>query len=345
MIDDLASAPDPYPHYAALRRRGAHRGPDNRWIVATARDVGAVLLNSAARVVRPHTGVDVIDEFAAATARFSDGPAGEQARSVAEAALSRIRPEQLRNDLNERITHTLQSEQTCDLTVLARREPIAMLAAHLGFDSPRECASAVHLLAAALAPQLGAQQPSTAETASALTYLKHATCASNDSEQSNIAALLFQAYDATAGLVANTVLAASTHRGETYDARALVREAARFDPAAQLTRRIAASDIRLGHVTIPAGDEVVVLIAAANRDPDRFNRPDRFQPGRSEIGFGFGAGRHACPADSIAIEMVSGVVDAVIASGLKPGNANVRYEPRPNLRIPQALLLVRSTNR
>lgn len=50
----------------------------------------------------------------------------------------------------------------------------------------------------------------------------------------------------------------------------------RFDPPVQNTRRFAIEDIRLGDLTIRAGEQVLLILAAANRDPSEFPIPDRF---------------------------------------------------------------------
>jgi cytochrome P450 len=65
--------------------------------------------------------------------------------------------------------------------------------------------------------------------------------------------------------------------------------------------RFATADVPVGDVVIPAGSAVVVDFASANRDPLRFEAPERFDPTRKDnkhIAFGHGA--HFCPGAALA---------------------------------------------
>jgi cytochrome P450 family 114 len=60
--------------------------------------------------------------------------------------------------------------------------------------------------------------------------------------------------------------------------------------------RIAAQDLEIAGVPIPAGSDLRPVVAAANRDPAMFPDPDRFDPSRENAvaGFAFGQGMHRC---------------------------------------------------
>lgn len=65
--------------------------------------------------------------------------------------------------------------------------------------------------------------------------------------------------------------------------------------------RKALGAITVAGETIPKGAPVILLFAAANRDPARFDAPDRFDPDRSDIEhFGFGGGLHYCVGAPLA---------------------------------------------
>jgi cytochrome P450 len=52
---------------------------------------------------------------------------------------------------------------------------------------------------------------------------------------------------------------------------------------------------------VPGGSEVFVLLAAGNRDPRRFERPDVFDPARpNNTSLSFGAGAHFCIGQALA---------------------------------------------
>ncbi|ALN73811.1 cytochrome P450 [Aureimonas sp. AU20] len=74
-----------------------------------------------------------------------------------------------------------------------------------------------------------------------------------------------------------------------------VEEALRFDTPLHLFRRFALRDVELGKTTLKRGEEVALLLAAANHDPTVFPEPDRFDPSRPRIPHvSFGAGVHFC---------------------------------------------------
>jgi cytochrome P450 len=76
----------------------------------------------------------------------------------------------------------------------------------------------------------------------------------------------------------------------------VVEEALRFDSVVQAsTARYVQQDVTIGATRIASGSVVLMSIAAANRDPARFENPERFdidRPRRPHLGFGHGI--HFC---------------------------------------------------
>ncbi|MDT5139062.1 MAG: hypothetical protein QOD58_3324 [Mycobacterium sp.] len=69
----------------------------------------------------------------------------------------------------------------------------------------------------------------------------------------------------------------------------------RHSPTAFLAARLATEDVELGGFMIPAGTHVVLNSAAANRDPKRFDDPERFDITRSGGAvLTMGGGTHHC---------------------------------------------------
>ncbi|MGP4095059.1 cytochrome P450 [Nonomuraea sp. KM90] len=66
--------------------------------------------------------------------------------------------------------------------------------------------------------------------------------------------------------------------------------------------RFITEDVELGRTTVPAGSTLIPNIPAANRDPDKFPDPDRFDPRRQNSGqhLTFGAGPHYCLGQPLA---------------------------------------------
>ncbi|MFF5077818.1 cytochrome P450 [Actinoplanes sp. NPDC000266] len=114
--------------------------------------------------------------------------------------------------------------------------------------------------------------------------------------------LLNAGHEASVNALGGGVVALLRHPAELARLRAdrsLIDSAAeemiRYDSPLHMFVRTAASDVRVGEVTIPAGSEVAALLGAANRDPLVFTDPDRFDVGRSpNPHLGFGAGLHFC---------------------------------------------------
>ncbi|GLS21291.1 cytochrome P450 [Labrys miyagiensis] len=95
-----------------------------------------------------------------------------------------------------------------------------------------------------------------------------------------------------AGLDASTVQAG----GE-----GLVEEMLRFDPPLHMFKRYALEDVALGPATLRKGEQVGLLLGAANHDPARFPEPERFLPGRDRPPHvSFGGGIHFCVGAPLA---------------------------------------------
>jgi cytochrome P450 len=115
--------------------------------------------------------------------------------------------------------------------------------------------------------------------------------------------LLIAGHETTVNLTANGLLTLLRHpaalerlRAEPQWAMPVIEELLRYEPPVQyLPNRFALEDIGIGDVTIPKGARINLLLAAANRDPDRFDHPDRFDPDRADNEhLGFGSGVHYC---------------------------------------------------
>lgn len=89
----------------------------------------------------------------------------------------------------------------------------------------------------------------------------------------------------------------------------VVEETVRWTPTDPVFARFVAKDCELGGVELPAGAVVHAVLAAANRDPKRWDRADAFDPFREQRShLGFGHGPHTCLGMHVArAEMVHGI--------------------------------------
>jgi cytochrome P450 len=115
--------------------------------------------------------------------------------------------------------------------------------------------------------------------------------------------LLFVAgHETTVNLIGNGLLALLRHSAQLDALRAdasivesAIEELLRYDSPVQRTGRIAQSDVEVGGHRIPAGEIVLALLGAANRDPAHFPEPDRLdlrRPDNRHLAFGWGI--HFC---------------------------------------------------
>lgn len=114
--------------------------------------------------------------------------------------------------------------------------------------------------------------------------------------------LLIAGHETTVNLIANAaqeMLRNPEHwaalAADPALAGAIVEETLRFDPPVQLVMRIAGADMRIGGRDIPAGDTMLLLLAAAQRDPAVYEAPDEFRLDRNAARhLSFGLGPHFC---------------------------------------------------
>lgn len=121
--------------------------------------------------------------------------------------------------------------------------------------------------------------------------------------------LLFAGHETTSSASANILSAILSQRtlwdgvvDGSINVSKLVEEGLRFDPPVQAWRRLATEDIVLDGVNIPAGSHLLLHFAAANRDPERFDQPEIYDPDRPNAGqhTSFGVGAHFCLGATLA---------------------------------------------
>jgi cytochrome P450 len=160
----------------------------------------------------------------------------------------------------------------------------------------------------------------------------------------NAIGYMIQGFGAMAGMIGLVLLALARRPAllAKVDAdrkliRPLVQEVARFDPGTNSTFRFMARDGEIGGHRLREGDMIIVLLAAANRDPALNPDPDRFDVGRTDRKYlEFGAGRHACPADKLAPLIVEIAVDHLLTRGapLETLEGALSYAASGHIRTP-----------
>jgi cytochrome P450 len=152
-----------------------------------------------------------------------------------------------------------------------------------------------------------------------------------DREIDSFVLLLLGAGSGTTWKQMGTTLTALLQRPDMLEAvrtdrsllRPAIEESVRWMPTDPMFSRWVVTDTELGGVELPAGSVVHINIGAANRDPQRWDRPDDYdihRPMRPNLGFGQGA--HICLGMHVArAEM------AVAIGALLDRLPNLRLDP------------------
>jgi 4-methoxybenzoate monooxygenase (O-demethylating) len=90
-------------------------------------------------------------------------------------------------------------------------------------------------------------------------------------------------------------------------------ESLRWDSPSRLAGRITARDVEIDGCTIPEGTRCGLLFAAANRDPRKWEAPDRFDLTRNVRGHvGWGYGVHTCVGRTLAQLEADALLGAIV---------------------------------
>lgn len=120
--------------------------------------------------------------------------------------------------------------------------------------------------------------------------------------------LLVAGHETTRNLLGNGLYTLLTHPEELSEVRArpeivpaVVEEILRFECPVQAFGRVAATELELDGVTVPAGSAITLVIGASHRDAQHFEHADRFDIHRKRNRhLAFGADAHVCIGSTLA---------------------------------------------
>jgi cytochrome P450 len=120
--------------------------------------------------------------------------------------------------------------------------------------------------------------------------------------------LLFGGHETTRNLIGNGMYTLLRHPKEADELRqnpemirSAVEELLRYESPVQYTGRMALEELEICGVRLRRGEPIMFLLAAANRDPQRFEEPDRLNLKRANNPhLAFGAGAHFCIGNQLA---------------------------------------------
>ena len=375
-VDPVAAVThaDPYPFYAELRAGPplAWNEKLRVWVASRADVVESVLLAHGALRVRPAPELvpraivgSPAGEVFGHLVRMNDGAAHQAHRPALQRALAGL-------DLNAVYAAALQIARNVPVAPLSDAlfsMPVQAVAHLLGFadEMLSQVDGWMRDFVACLSPLSTADQLQDASVAAGelMTRFKVLTASApprngtllaavlaesdagaplSRSLLANIVGLLSQTCDATAGLLGNSLIALAREPSLRQAARtrdgllAIVEETARHDPSVHNTRRFAIEPVTIAGTPLVAGDAVLLVLAAANRDPAFNPDPDRFKLIRERRRMlGFGHGMHACPGQALACTLAAAGLDALLRQQPDLDALRARdwhYRPSANARIP-----------
>lgn len=164
----------------------------------------------------------------------------------------------------------------------------------------------------------------------------------------NLIGLLIQSYDAGRGLLSNALLQlVKSNRPSGMNIEEIdrvVKETLRYDPAVHNTRRTLTEAMTIQGQPIPAGENLLLVLAAANRDPKQFKDSATFNPLRSEnIPYlTYGAGIHHCMAEHFSIHLTTTALHYLFTKYdlIQLEEQQIHYEPKVNVRLPVRINLL-----
>lgn len=122
----------------------------------------------------------------------------------------------------------------------------------------------------------------------------------------------------------------------------LIEEVLRLQPPELMVPRLTLAPIVIGGVAIPAGQRLMLCLAAANRDPERFEEPGRLRLDRGPGDhLSFGNGIHRCSGIALAKSVVPAALNLLLdrAPGLRPGEPldSIPIFASPTVHTPERL--------
>ncbi|EFH84201.1 cytochrome P450 [Ktedonobacter racemifer] len=168
-------------------------------------------------------------------------------------------------------------------------------------------------------------------------------CEARNIIAANAIGFLSQAYEATAGLIGNTVVYLGSHQDALEEVQAdpellspVLAEVLRYDSPIQNTRRFLAQNGSVAGQEMKEGDVVLVVLAAANRDPEANPEPEQFKILREKRRtFTFGMGPHICPGETLATLIAQAGVSQLLDCGIDLARLarNATYRASANVRV------------
>lgn len=355
---------DPYEFYRSLRRRGTLlRTPEGPWLAVGYKLCRAILKSDRFRAsASPSAGEHA---FGSGALTLLEANSHAWLRRFLAGTLSShlaARQGEIVRLINQTVSDALEAHSIEVVSSIAAPVPVQVLHVLLGapvLDAERlsrDCARVTRLLDPSRTFSVQAKAVSSGR---ALMRYAEELLASHESDPrdgllndlvsegkrqialtrdvvvSVIAMLLVAGHETTSNLIASMCYQFAKHPREYQDVRRVpglipsaVEEVARYDSPVQCTKRFALCEVEVECASFAPGDEVVLLLGAANRDPASFPRPETFDVRRSGLShLSFSSGVHRCIGAQLGRVEAYAVLRRICASA-----STLELEDEPHYR-------------
>lgn len=157
----------------------------------------------------------------------------------------------------------------------------------------------------------------------------------------NFIGLCIQSYDAGRGILSNSLLQIISSKSflNKTEIEKTVIETLRFDPPIHNTRRVSTEDFYIGKSQIKKNDPILIVLASANRDAQKFENAMDFNMERTNNheNLTFGIGGHMCLAKYFAVNLATEALFYLVNEykTIALLENKIKYEPLINARLPK----------
>lgn len=170
-----------------------------------------------------------------------------------------------------------------------------------------------------------------------------------DELYANALFLMTAGHETATNMLSNGILALLRHPGQLELLReepdllgSAIEEMLRYDGPVQIAARVAGHDRELRGLSLGRGDAVIVMLGAANRDPDVFADPDTFDITRSpNPHVAFSHGMHFCLGATLARAEAQVLLPRLLDRfpKLRLTDEDIEWQPTLDFRGPRRLLV------
>ncbi len=343
------------------------------WAIYSYEDCVSILKNpkAAIPVVNPNNeqklnkkALEILNNLT----RLSNGIQHEVSKEITILLFSKMKSVDINSIISQLIKDNLADNKIDWVNSVCKKLPVLVILKSFGFEE-KDCdfiSNQIESLVKIMLPQkTEAQVNSINEVSSAIfsivekqlsSLLFYQSLSSRISESnflspdeiktisiSNLIGLFIQSFDAGRGILSNSLLQIIEHKtflNKTEMEKSVI-ETLRFDPPIHNTRRIATEDFYIGESQIKKGDSILIVLASANRDSEKFENATDFEVERinNNENLTFGIGGHMCLAKYFSIQLATDVLWFLFDNykTIQLLENNIQYEPMINARLPKTI--------